>query len=92
MDHRKPKAKTMSRAERDARKLSEVIEILSAFTRRKCSPTCTSGVRKRRGLMVFPRSRAAVRTSTVVVVAIRPSASWSCSRVAKVTNRTPGRS
>lgn len=32
MDHRKPKAKTMSRAERDARKLSEVIEILSEFT------------------------------------------------------------
>ncbi len=32
VDHRKPKAKTLSRAERDARKLSEVIEILSEFT------------------------------------------------------------
>ena len=31
VDHRKPKAKTMSRAERDARKLSEVIEILTPY-------------------------------------------------------------
>lgn len=30
-DHRKPKAKTISRAERDSRKLSEVIEILAAW-------------------------------------------------------------